>query len=70
MARIIVYLPFGHSRNFFFKDYFFTVLVDFGVPFSINFLFRIFSLPKNSGTRRLLFGLVSFVDWKISKREM
>ena len=68
MTRIFVYLPFGHSRKCFFTDHFFTVLVDFGVPFSINFLFfRIFSLPKNSGTRRHLFGLVSFVDWKISK---
>ena len=65
MTRIFVYLPFGHSRKCFFTDYFFTVLVDFGVPFSINFLFfRIFSLPKNSRTRRHLFGLVSFVDWK------
>ena len=68
MTRIIVYLPFGRSRNFSFEDYFFTVPVDFGVPFSINFLFfRIFSLPKNSETRRHLFGLVSFGDWKISK---
>ena len=40
----------------FFKEYFFSGIIDFGVPFSINFL-GIFRLPKSSGTRRyVLFG--------------
>ena len=35
---IFAYLPFGHSKNKFFKEYFFSGIVDFWVPFSINFL--------------------------------
>ena len=31
-------LPIRPFQKKFFKDYFFTELVDFGVPFSINFL--------------------------------
>ena len=35
---IFVYRPFSHCRKNFLRDYFFTVLFDFGLPFSINFL--------------------------------
>jgi len=38
LAKSIYYLPFGHSRKFFSKEYFFRGIVAFGVPFSINFL--------------------------------
>ena len=37
-TRIFVYLPFGHSRKFFFKDYFFTVLFDFFIFDELPFL--------------------------------
>ena len=30
------HVPFGYPRIFFFKEYFFSAIVAFGVPFSIN----------------------------------
>ena len=50
-------------QNNIFKDYFFTAVVGFEEPFSVNFL----SSEKLWNKTPCPLWLVSFVDWKISK---
>ena len=62
-------LPFAHSIKKFSKHYFFTALVDFRVPFWINFLSSSELLASETQWNKTpcSLRLVFFVHWKISK---
>ena len=60
-------LPIRPFQKKFFKDYFFTALVDFGVPFSINFLSSSEFLGSRKGLDAISFSISVVRRLEISK---